>query len=178
MWEVFFLSGIVFLLLGIFEFKRYRKEKFKEYTDTSKAIKSILQQNEKSTSPQQNIIKKKVIPLDLPLDTIKSEHPENKELEQFSQDNLATITQPSYDIEEKKRLWENHWIVKKVKERFEKKQEIEEPQENSLPNLLPSQEHSKAEESIKEQDVEKKPEDDEKKKEKEEKEFNPFDIFG
>jgi len=161
MWEIFFLTGIVFLSLGIFEFKKYKKQKFKEYTDTKKALQSLLPQKPKKEVSQQSVIKKKVIPLDLSSNTSNLRPTNNREeVELVPQNEGGSLTMHEHipqhtstiyeqDIEEKKRLWNEHWIVKKVKERFEKKQQnieisTEHKEEQGSPPYTPTQEPQKS----------------------------------
>ncbi len=110
MWEIFFFAGVIFLSLGFYELKKVKSSNIDFSPQLEHKVKNLSEGNKPS-----------VIPLKI---TVQPE-PQQKEK---NQDNMTFIPlegthKMGDNIEEKKRLWENHWIVKKVKERFENKNE-------------------------------------------------------
>ncbi len=200
MWEIFLILSFLFFSLGFIEFKKHKKKKYKEYTHTKTSVKMIVE------SPKPNEDNRRVIPLDLgsgnsnSLKIGESNITENK----ISVSN--EIPNPK-DIQERKKLWEDYWIVKKVRERFENKKPTSSVGSSSIE--APPQDHNTAQESsqtpsqnnvfaslLKEREsaneesfnnvpfegsAPQNNETDKKRQEKkkeEEKEFNPFDMFG
>lgn len=155
MWEIFFFTGIIFLSLGFYELK---KVKF-----SNAGLSPIL---EHKTNALREDNKPTVIPLKI---TVQPEvQKKDKNQNNISFVPLEDTQNIESDIEEKKRLWENHWIVKKVKERFENKGETafvddssqQHPKNNNVQvfsSLLENVEYNDSAEDIEKKNIEQTP---------------------
>ncbi len=111
MWEVFALTSLIFTALGIVEYKKgkgnitFPKEKEKEVRLVHST--SSLEENEEP---------KQFIKLRLGEEKKEEVKPSLLNINSFENNN-------SKNKEDAKRMWENHYIVKSVKERFAKGEE-------------------------------------------------------
>jgi len=112
MWEVFAFTSLIFAALGMMEYKKSQR-RYSLPTVKPREEVRIKQPNFETEVEE-------------PQKFIKLRFSEEQKLPQPSQE--VNVEKPSVfsspkDKEEAKRIWENHYIVKAVKERFAKKEE-------------------------------------------------------
>ncbi|NPA38667.1 MAG: hypothetical protein GXN99_02620 [Candidatus Nanohaloarchaeota archaeon] len=121
MWEVFALTSLIFAALGMLEYKKSSRSN-PSYVRFNKGSNEQLHEEVRFKEPYAHANDEKE-----PESFIKLRFSEESNVKQNPQPSFSAA-QPStfsshQDKEEAKRRWENHYIVRAVKERFAKKEE-------------------------------------------------------